>query len=216
MLRRFFSLFFISVFLIWGCGENKQNPENQSDSKEKSEKTGDIESFAENMKNLSENLNKGKKVTPVDFRELKALLPEQIGNLKRTNASGERSSAMGINISKAEADYNDDEYRKSIDVEITDMGNISGLTGFGAFGWYMVDVDKENDEGYERTFNYQGNKAYEKYNNKYQDGEISVLVGKRFVVEVRGNNVSPDELRAALGTIDLGKLESMKDFGVEN
>lgn len=79
----------------------------------------------------------------------------------------------------------------------------------------MAEIDKETENGYERTFMYKGNKGYEKYNNNSQDGEISVLVAKRFVVEVNGNNVSMNELKAALDMIDTGKLEGMKDLGVE-
>lgn len=79
----------------------------------------------------------------------------------------------------------------------------------------MAEIDKETDEGYEKTFTYKGNKGYEKYNNKYQNGEISVLVAKRFVVEINGKNVSMDEMKYSLDMIDIGKLESMKDFGIE-
>ncbi len=215
MIKGFLIAFLLSFLLINGCGENKQSPENQTGNTQSGENKGDLENFAENMKNLSETFNEGKKVNPVDFRELKSLLPEQIGNLKRKNASGEKSSAMGINISKAEADYNDEKGNKNIDVEITDLGSVSGLTGFAAYGWYMVDIDKETENGFERTFMYKGNKGYERYNNDSQDGEISVFVAKRFVAEIRGNNVSMDELKAALDMIDIGKLESMKDFGIE-
>lgn len=215
MIKNFLVISLFTFFLILGCGENKQNPENQTSNTESGNKKGDLENFAENMKNLSESFNEGKKVTPVDFRELKALLPENIAHLKRTNASGEKSSAMGINISKAEADYNDEQGNKSIDVEITDLGSVSGLTAFAAYGWYMAEIDKETENGYEKTFMYKGNKAFEKYNNSSQNGEISVLVAKRFIVELNGNNVTMDELKAALDMIDVGKLESMKDIGVE-
>lgn len=216
MIRSFLISLLFSFLFIWGCGgENKQNPENQTGNSESGDNKGDLENFAENMKNLSESFTEGKKVNPVDFRELKALLPEKIAELKRTSASGEKTSAMGINISKAEADYRDDQTNKRIDVEITDLGSVSGLTAFASYGWYMTDIDKETEDGYEKTFIYKGHKGFEKYNNKYQDGEVSVLVAKRFIVELNGNNVSMDELKSALDLIDISKLESMKDFGIE-
>lgn len=215
MIRSFFITFLFSFLLILGCGENKQNPENQTGKTESDDKKGELENFADNMKNLSESFNEGKKVNPVDFRELRALLPEKIANLKRTNASGEKSSAMGINISKAEADYNDEQGNKSINIEITDLGSVSGLTAFAAYGWYLADIDKETENGYEKTFMYKNNKGYEKYDNSSKYGEISVLVAKRFIVEINGNDVSMSELKAALNMIDIIKLENMKDFGVE-
>jgi hypothetical protein len=215
MIKSLFLIFSISLFIFSGCGDNKQSPENQTGKTEESENKGDLENFSENMQKLSESFTEGKKVNPVDFRDLKSLLPEQIGNLKRTNASGEKTSAMGINISKAEADYTDEANNKKLDIEVTDLGSISGLTAFGAYGWYMADIDKETEEGYEKTFLYKGNKGYEKYNNKYQDGNLSVLVAKRFVVEINGNNVSMDEMKSALDMLNIGKLESMKDYGIE-
>ena len=85
---------------------------------------------------------------------MKALLPEAIGDLKRNNIEGEKVAAMGMNISKANADYSDAENNISIDINITDLGNISGLSGLAAYGWYMVDIDKETETGYEKTFTY--------------------------------------------------------------
>ncbi|MCZ7609974.1 MAG: hypothetical protein M5U17_07380 [Ignavibacterium sp.] len=167
------------------------------------------------MKEVSEGFTEGKKVNPVDFRELKALLPEAIASLKRTNIEGEKVAAMGMNISTANADYSDDQNNQSIDLKITDMGNIAGLSGLAAYGWYMVDIDKENETGYEKTTTFKGNKAYEKYNNQDKYGELSILVAKRFVVEANGNNVSMNEIKAAAEMIDFSKLESWKDFGVE-
>lgn len=215
MIKRFLISCSISLFILFGCGENKQTPENQTSNSESGESKGDLENFAENMKNLSESFNEGKKVNPVDFRDLKALLPEQIGTMKRTNASGEKTAAMGINISKAEADYKEENSNKRIDIEITDLGNISGLSAFATYGWFMTEIDKETEDGYEKTFTYKGNKGFEKYNNKYKDGDLSVLVAKRFIVEINGSNVTMDEMKAALDMIDISKLESMKDFGVE-
>jgi len=201
---------FSFTFFLYNCGDNKSDkPQDESSNK------SDLENFADKMKNVSENLKEGKKVNPVDFRELKALLPESIGNLKRTNIEGEKVAAMGMNISNANADYSDSENNVSIDLKITDLGSVSGLSGLAAYGWYMVDIDKENESGYEKTITYKGNKGYEKYNNEYKDGELSVLVAKRFVVEANGNNVTMDQMKAAVDMIDIGKLESWKDVGVE-
>ncbi len=198
------------TFFLYNCGEKKtESPQDEAANK------NDLENFADKMKEVSKNLTEGKKVTPVDFRELKALLPETVGNLKRTNLEGEKVAAMGMNISNANADYSDAENSASIDLKITDLGSVSGISGLAAYGWCMVDIDKENETGYEKTITYKGNKGYEKFNNDYKDGELSILVAKRFVVEANGNNVSMDQLKAAVDMIDFGKLESLKDVGVE-
>ena len=97
----------------------------------------------------------------------------------------------------------------------TDLGSMSGLSGLAAYGWYMVDIDKENETGYEKTITYKGNKGYEKYDNDGKYGELSIFVAKRFVVEVNGNSVSMDMMKAVVDMVDIGKLESWKDVGVE-
>jgi hypothetical protein len=198
-------------FIFFGCGEKKSDsPQNET-----SNGKSDIENFANKMKEVSEGFTEGKKVNPVDFRELKALLPESIANLKRTNIEGEKVAAMGMNISNANADYSDDQNNQSIDLKITDMGNIAGLSGLAAYGWYMVDIDKETEAGYEKTTTYKGNKAFERYDNQGQYGELNILVAKRFMVEANGNNVSMDQLKTAIDLINISKLESWKDFGIE-
>lgn len=198
------------TFFLYNCGDNKSDkPQDESGNKT------DLENYADKMKEASDNFTEGKKVNPVDFRELKALLPEAVGNLKRTNIEGEKVAAMGMNISNANADYSDDENASSIDLKITDLGSVSGLSGMAAYGWYLVDIDKEDDNGYEKTITYKGNKGYEKYDNEGKYGELSILVAKRFIVEANGNSVSMDQMKAAVDMIDFGKLESWKDFGIE-
>ncbi|MBE0538331.1 MAG: transposase [Ignavibacterium sp.] len=211
MVKRSLVLSLLSfIFFFYSCGErNSNNPQDES------LKKSDPENFSDKMKDASENFAEGKKVNPVDFRDLKALLPESIGDLKRSNLEGEKVAAMGMNISHANADYSDADHTVYIDLKITDLGSVSGLSALAAYGWYMVDIDKENDTGYEKTITYKGNKGYEKYDDEGKYGELSVLVAKRFVIEANGNNILMDQLKAAVDMIDLAKLESWKDFGIE-
>ncbi|MFN3488642.1 MAG: transposase, partial [Emticicia sp.] len=96
----------------------------------------------------------------------------------------------------------------SIEVNIIDVAGTGALMGMAA--WSMMEMDKETENGYEKTMTYKGNKAYEKYDSKNKDGEIAVIVAKRFVVTVSGNNVEIDKIKKTLDDIDLGKLEDLK------
>jgi len=211
MVKRCFVFLLLSfTFFFYSCGDKNSNTP-QNDSSDKS----NLENFTDKVKNVSDNFTNGKKINPVDFRDLKALLPEKIGDLKRSNLEGEKVDAMGMNISHATADYSDADHNVSIDLKITDLGSVSGLSTLASYGWYMVDINKENDTGYEKTITYKGNKGYKKYDNDGKYGELSVLVAKRFVIEASGNNILMDQLRVAVDMIDLSKLESWKDFGIE-
>jgi len=209
---KIFSILFLTALILSSCGKGGDQP----NEKQKSEdKTGikSLDDFVDNMKEVQKGMEEGKKYEVVDFRELKALLPEAVGDLKRTNAQGEKSGAMGFTVSKAEADYNNEDYSKRIDIEITDITGASGFAGLAAWGWAMADVDKETETGYEKTIKYKGHKAFEKYDNQDQYGSIEVLVAGRFMVSVNGNNVPMAVIKSAVDQIDIGKLEAMKEAG---
>ncbi len=158
--------------------------------------------------------NGGKKVETVDYKELKALLPESLPGMKRTDVTGEKTSAMGMQLSNAEGRYSSDQ-GSSLTIKITDIGSLTGLAGMTAYAWARVDVDRESDTGYEKTAIFNGYKSHEKYDNQNKTGEISVMVGDRFVVEADGNNVDIDAIKNALGKVDLGKLNRMKGEGAQ-
>ena len=207
--------FLTSLLILWGCGKSGNDQPNENQKTESEEKTGikSLDDFVDNMKEVQKNMEEGKKYEVVDFRELKELLPESIGDLKRKNAQGEKNSAMGFTISHAEADYSNDDGSQNIDIEITDLTGATGLAGFAAWGWAMAEIDKESETGYEKTTKYKGHKAYEKYDNEYQDGSIEVLVSGRYMVSVQGNNVPMDIIKNAMDEINIGKLEAMKEAG---
>lgn len=45
--------------------------------------------------------------------------------------------------------------------------------------------------------------------------ELTVVVADRFIVSVQGQGVGIDQLRSAVGGLDLGKLESLKESGAQ-
>lgn len=151
----------------------------------------------------------GKKIETVDFRELKALLPASLQGMKRTNATGQKNAAMGMQISSAEGEYSSDD-GKSAKLEIADIGSMSGLAGIAAYAWAANEIDSESDNAYEKTTKFKGYKALEKYNKQSKSGELSVLVGSRFVVGVTGHGIDMDALKSALSSVDLAKLSRMK------
>lgn len=148
-------------------------------------------------------------VEPVDFRELKALLPESIGGLKRGEESGERAAAAGMKMSHAQARYGDRDIGR-LRVKITDAGSMSGFAGMAAAAWTMVDIDRESDAGYEKTSTVNGRRMHEKWSAKDKRGEVDMIVGGRFIVEIRGTGIEMKDLKQAINAIDLKKLEALK------
>jgi hypothetical protein len=56
---------------------------------------------------------------------------------------------------------------------------------------------------------------HEKYEKASKHGDITVIVAKRFAVDVEGDGVDMGALEHDLGAVDLDRLESMKDQGVQ-
>jgi hypothetical protein len=57
--------------------------------------------------------------------------------------------------------------------------------------------------------------VHEEVSKRGGDNEFTVVLGDRFVVSARGQGVPIDALKSAVGSLDLGKLESMKDVGAQ-
>jgi hypothetical protein len=156
-------------------------------------------------------LGGGKTVEPVDFRALKAMLPESLPEMPRSSASGEKNEMMGIRISTAEADYQDAASGR-IHVKISDLGTLTSLAGMAAA--MEPKLDKETDTGYEKTTLINGRQTHEIYDTRSQQGEMKVLLDGRFEVAVNGNGVKMDAIKLALSKVDFSRLEALKTQGV--
>lgn len=145
--------------------------------------------------------------------QIKAFLPQSLDGLKRTSISAQRNGAMGMQISEASAEYSADG-GQHITLEVTDTG---GARGFVAMAAAMApEEEKETDHGYEKTYSAGGNMVHEEWDSQSKSGEYSVVVGKRFTVKANGNVDHIDQLKQAVASVDLGKLESLKDAGVKS
>lgn len=156
----------------------------------------------------------GKATDAVDFRELKALLPDELGGMARKSSEGQKSGAMGFTLSMAEARYEKDSGGR-IKLTITDAGAVAGMAAMAMYAWAGMEIDKEDENGYEKTTTIKGYRGYEKFNKSGNSSELSLIVANRFIVQLDGDDVSVDDLKSALDKIDFGKLEGMKNVGVK-
>ena len=215
----------LSMTLIFGCGKSSEQ-KNMEKAAEKMEEAGEkmaesmgesmegmaegVEGMADALKQMGEAMGGDSKIEPVDFRELKALLPEKLSDLNRSSATGEKTSAFGIKVSEAEADYEDDDGQR-LSIKIMDMASMKKMVMMAQFGWMMSDFDRETDTGYEKTMTFKGYKGFEKYDTESERGEINLFIGERFVVEVNGSDIGMQDMKKALDRLDLKKLESLKN-----
>ncbi len=146
----------------------------------------------------------GKVVEPVNFRVLKEGVPETFLGMERTKNEGETSGALGFKVSTAKAAFRDGD--KSVNIEIVDVGGI-GMGAMSMAAWAMAEIDRETEDGYERTTTFEGHKAFEKCRNGRC--ELSVWLSQRIIFKAEGSNVSMDDLKKGVKKdVNLNKLIS--------
>jgi len=158
------------------------------------------------MNAVGQIMSGGKDIQPVDFHELKAMLPASLPGMQRTEATGQSGEAMGVKGSSAMARYSDGANAR-IRIEIVDLGSMSGLAAMA--GKFDPNMEKETATGYERTKRVDGQLVHEHYDRSAKSGEVGVLVASRFSVTVEGSGVDAAALTNALKSIDLSSIAAM-------
>jgi len=147
-------------------------------------------------------------VEPVNFRKLQELLPTETAGYTRTKAGGESAGAMGIKFSQAEGNYKNSEGKK-LRLQITDTGGL-GMTTMSMAAWSTMTIDKEDEDGYERTGTLNGHKSLEKYRKQGEDCEIAVFADNRFIINATCRGCSMEAVRSAVNSLDFNTLKNLK------
>ena len=179
---------------------------------EAAQKSGDPQAqMKAAMEGLGAAIGGGKRFDPVAIDQLKPLLPESFAGLPRKNQSAERGGIAGLETANAEAEYSDGS-GKRVKLEITDTGGAAGLMGLA--GW-MAQGERESDHSTERTRREGDRLVHEKVSKTDGENELSLVLANRFLVQASGHGVPIDELKSAVASLELGKLEAMKDVGAQ-
>ncbi|MEO8747494.1 MAG: hypothetical protein ABI379_07545 [Rhodanobacter sp.] len=148
---------------------------------------------------------------PVDFHTLENLLPASLPGFQRGMPRGETNQAMNIKSSGAEVDFTGAGNAR-INVSIKDATAVSGLAGLAA----MADsTESEQGDSYEKNESIGGFSVHETWDASSKHGVLSLIVEKRYGVDITGDGVDMNVLKDALGQVDLGKLQAMKDANAQ-
>jgi hypothetical protein len=167
-----------------------------------------MEAFAKAMQSAATATGAdGKPVEPVRFQDLMTALPASGSGWEMDKPTGERMT-MPVAFSQAEASYRNGD--AEIEVKIVD----SAFSQLLIAPWAMFltsGYSKESSDGYEKSVNVGGNPGFEKWNSESKDGELNLVVAKRFLVTIDGNNIGdPKVLHEFAGRVDGGKLAGLK------
>jgi hypothetical protein len=140
-----------------------------------------------------------------DPEVLKAYLPGTVAGYARTGVSAESGGAGGMGASTAKGVYQRGD--ATMNLSVVDMGAMGALGGMA--GAFNLQSSHEENGRYEKVGKVDGRMTTESYDRNSKHGEYSVMVGSRFMVQAEGDNVSIDELKAAVSSIDAGRLEGL-------
>ena len=164
------------------------------------------------MESLGTLLGGGKRVDPLNIDQMKTFVPQTFAGLAlQGSPTVEKTGFGGLMVSRAEARYGD-AADKSVTLEIVDSGGASGLMGLAS--WVGVQGAREDANGSERTEKVGGRIVHEKRSKNGGD-EFGIVLGERFMISAKSANMDADQLKAAVNGLDLRRIESMKDTGVQ-
>jgi len=177
------------------CGKSEQQKAAEAASKQleqaaKSAEKGDTAKSLEDMGKALGALAGGsgdqKAVEPISFKELQAAFPD-IDGWEKGKPTGERMSSP-VSFSQATVRYTKGD--ASIEAKLVDSGFNQLL--IGPLSMYLAaGYEKETEDGYEKSAKVAGYPGWEKWNSESKSGEVSAVVGKRFILTVEGDNL-PD------------------------
>lgn len=167
-----------------------------------------MEDFAKAMQGMAAAMggaNGAKPSEPVSFRDLQAAFPT-VSGWTMDKPKGERMSAP-VAFSQTETRYRNGD--QAIEVKIVD----SAFNQILVAPWAMflsAGYEKETDEGYEKSTTIAGHPGFEKWNDQRKDGELNIVVAKRFLVSVEGDRVTDmKQLQEFAAKIDFAKLGAL-------
>lgn len=202
---------FLVVFVL-GCGGDKSNEQPQKmDEEQTNVSDEDNASDAYDMsKMMGGDLFENKEpVPPVSFKVLMNYLPKEIDGMTMQKPRGETVQWQKWTHSNAEVRFSNEAGDQRGEVEIYDYAYISNLY-LPYQMLFNMKFQRESSEGYEKSTELNGMPTFEKWSDENKDNEVTVLVAKRFIVQVRTDGMPEGSARKIAEGINLSGLANEK------
>lgn len=192
-----------SILIVSSCGSD--DPKIKSVEKNEDGTTTTTSYDADNLKKMAESgdemtkkMEELKKLTPLSLDQLKALLPEELNGMKRTNYN--THSMMGYAV--AEAEYKSED-NKELKVVIYDCAGEAGAGMYSITYWGAMNFQQESETEYTKTIEFNGEKAIENYKKDANISTLTYVASDRLVAVLTGNNMDPSAVKDAAQKLNL-------------
>lgn len=203
-----FSIMGTCFIAIMSCksGANK-NTDNATNNDKTSvlDKMENISKMGEIAEASTARMEELKKIPPVSNEALKLFFKEEVAGIKRSSFSVQNS--MGYAVGEATYKKNDSvEYK----ISIYDCAGEMGSGFYSLMAMTKLNIETEDENGYEKTIDFMGTKALKSYKNYNEHYSLSFIAAERFWVQADGDHTNFENLQAFIIDIELTKLNGIK------
>jgi uncharacterized phage infection (PIP) family protein YhgE len=148
----------------------------------------------------------GKPITTVDFEKLVDMLPAPAGWTKEKPEGHQVSAPVALSV--AEVRYSKGKSNAHVTVTDSALNQVFMMPFTMMLG---MNYSEKSTSGYKKSTTYGTQPALEDWNSDSHHGEITLVVNKRYLVQVTGDGLdSMDDLKAVANSIDLNKLGALQ------
>ena len=196
-------LLYLCAFLLSvGCVDNPVNKK----VKEAKQNVSNAKKAADKMQDIQDDMKKLQEMEPLSNDVLKAWLPDQIGDMKRTSYKAGHMSMM--QISSIEATYENDDKTKKFKMELLDGAGPTGYATTATFQlMFTQDFEEESETKLRRSSERDGIKVIEEYYKDRNNSTIEQFHAGRFYLKGKGTNMDLDETWKAIKYLEVEDLE---------
>src|SRR5258705_4642093 len=187
-------------FLLTACNSNKKKAaETTEETKDKSTSEATTDNKTTTPADaMTQKIEELKKLTPLTTDQLKAMVPEEFMGMKRSNLNV--NSGMGVAF--AGATYKGDG-EKELKVSIWDCAGEAGAGIYGMRYYTLWNFEQSDDNGYQKTVDFNGGKAIEKYSKSNDEYGLTYVANDRLLVVLEGEKMGLDGVKDAAKNLNL-------------
>lgn len=193
---------------LLGCGLGKKKDsekivEGESISKSPLGVLRQLGKAGEDLKNIQKDLENMKPAEPVHFSELLKFLPEPPAGWESQAPRGSTNKMGEWSFTQVERQYTQGD--KHFDIQIVDWAFRREL-----YAPFLITsgFSQEDTEGYNKGIKIGDEPGREEYKIAGKNGTLSLLVGKRFFVTIKGRYIEAADLRQWLDRVDTKALRA--------
>lgn len=171
-------------FLFSACGGKKTE-----DKKETKEAT--VKAISTPVDEKTQKTEELKKAPQLTLEQMRALLPNELDSAKGRNFLSSTQFGYGL----ASIEYPKSKSRL-IKVTLYDCAGELGSANYFENYWNYLNVNKQTDQDFTKTIDFEGDKAIETFKKDMNLSTITFAIRGRLIIIMEGKNMEPEELES--------------------